>query len=236
MGQGIDGTLRSIGVFHEKALVLAPKSIDWLAAGTLTCNWVTAYNVFFGMKGHEVTPDSWVLVEGTGGLSIAALQVAVAAGAKVVATTSSEDKAKKLRDLGAAHVVNYRDTPEWGTEARKFTPDNRGFDFCVDVAGNETLPQALDAMRTGGNLSLCGGVGVETTPVPLVSLIYATCFGRGLLGGSRNQMAAVARYIDEKGIKPAVDDVVFELKDAKQAYKRLEERKHFSKVLIRIDH
>lgn len=236
LGQGLDGVLRSKGVFHEKALSPAPKSIGWLAASTLTCTWSTAWNVLFGVKGQEVSKDSWVLVEGTGGASIAVLQIAVAAGATVVATTSSEEKAARLKTLGASHVVDYRISTDWGVEARKLTPNGRGFDFCVDIGGNETLPQALAAVRTDGFLYVLGGVGAQSDPVPLTSVIMHTCTARGVLGGSRSQMAAVVKFIDEKGIQPAVDDVVFELADAKQAYRRLEERKHFSKVIIRIDH
>lgn len=98
MGQGTDGTLRSMGVFHEKALVHAPKSLDWLPGATLTCNWPTAYNALFGLKGREAGPGTWVLVQGTGGVSIATLQAAVAAGATVVATTSQKIK---LLDSGS---------------------------------------------------------------------------------------------------------------------------------------
>jgi NADPH:quinone reductase-like Zn-dependent oxidoreductase len=236
LGQGLDGVLRSKGVFHEKALSHAPKSIGWLAAGTLTCTWVTAWNVLFGVKGQEISKKSWILIEGTGGVSIAVLQIAVAVGATVVATTSSEEKATRLKALGASHVANYRTFTEWGVEARKLTPDGRGFDLCVDIGGNETLPQALAAVRTDGFLYVLGAVGAQADPVPLSAVTLHTCTARGILGGSRSHLAAVVKFIDEKGIQPAVDDVVFELVDAKQAYRRLEERKHFSKVIIRIDH
>lgn len=236
MGQGIDGTLRSMGVFAEKALVHAPKSLDWLPAATLTCNWPTAYNALFGLKGREAGPGTWVLLQGTGGVSIATLQVAVAAGATVVATTSSEDKAERLRKLGAAHTINYRSNPDdWGVQARRLTPEGRGFDIVIDVGGNETLPQSLAAVRVDGQVLVLGQVGRTAENVPMYMALLHTCIVRGFLGGNRTQLKEVIRFIDEKKISPAVDDVVFELAEAKDAYRRLKERKHFAKVLIRID-
>ncbi|KAL4933208.1 zinc-dependent alcohol dehydrogenase family protein [Aspergillus undulatus] len=238
LGQGHDGTLRSFAVFKETGLSHAPKTLDWLSAATLPCTWLTAWNVLFGLEGKKVGTDSWVLVQGTGGVSIAVLQAAVAAGATVVATTSSDEKASRLKSLGAAHVVNYRTNPErWGEEARKLTRNGRGFDHVVDVGGNETFPQALAAIRVDGVLSVVGHVGDKSAePVPLFAAMMSTCIVRGILGGTRNHLKELTRFIDEKGIVPAVDAVVFELSEAKDAYRRLKEKKHFAKVVIRVDH
>ncbi|KAH6685834.1 hypothetical protein F5X68DRAFT_135651 [Plectosphaerella plurivora] len=238
LGQGNDGTLRSHAVFTEKTLIHAPKTLDWLSAATLTCTWVTGWNVLYGDRAPHVTSDSWVLIQGTGGVSIATLQLAVAAGANVIATTSTEEKATRLKDLGALHVINYRTSPDtWGREARELTPGARGFDFVVDVGGNETLPQSLVSVRPDGTVDLVGGVGAATAePVPAFSALFSTCNIRGLLAGSRNQAKALVKFIDAKGIKPAVDDVVFDLADLKDAYRRLREKKHFAKVIIKIQH
>ncbi|KAI1321866.1 putative alcohol dehydrogenase [Xylariaceae sp. FL0255] len=237
LGIGTDGTLRSHGTFAEGALVHAPKSLDWLPAATLTCTWLTAWNALFGLEGRKAGPGSWVLAQGTGGVSIAVLQLAVAVGATVVATTSADDRAARLRDLGAAHTVNYRTLPTWGAEGRSLTPDGRGFDIVVDVGGDATLPQSLAAIRNDGVLYLIGGVGGTADPVPMIMALVHTCIVRGTLGGSRAQFAELVQFIDEKGIKPAVDDdIVFELAEAKEAYRRVSEKKHFSKVQIRIDH
>lgn len=237
LGQGSDGTLRSHGVFAETALVHAPKSLDWIPAATLPCNWSTAWNALFGLKGKEAGPGTWVLVQGTGGVSIAMLQVAAAAGATVVATTSSDEKAERLKGLGAAHTVNYRLNPEtWAEQARNLTPDGRGFDIVVDIGGNETLAQSLAAVRVDGVVLVLGGVGGDAQPVPMFGALMHTCIVRGLLAGSRSQFRDMVRYIDEKGIVPAVDDVTFELADAKEAYRRLEGKKHFAKVVLRVDH
>ena len=237
LGQGADGTLRSFGVFSEKALVHAPASLDWLPAATLTCNWSTAWNCLFGLEGKTAGPGKWILVQGTGGVAVAVLQVAVAAGAVVVATTSTEEKEARLKKLGASHTINYRSSPDdWEQKARSLTPEGRGFDIVVDVGGNETLGKSLAAVRVDGLVLVIGGVGISAAPVPLFSILLHNCVARGMLGGSRAQLKEAVRFIDEKGIKPAVDDVVFELEDALDAYKRLHSRKHFAKVVIRISH
>ncbi|RTE82499.1 hypothetical protein BHE90_003012 [Fusarium euwallaceae] len=237
LGQGTDGTLRSIGVFPEGALVHAPTSLDWLQAATLTVTWTTAWNSLFGLKGREAGPGTWVLVQGTGGVSIAALQLATAVGATVVASTSSDEKAAKLKELGAKHVVNYRTNPDgWGKEARALTPEGRGFDIVIDIGGNETLTHSLQAIRTDGVVMIIGGVGADAETVPMFATLLHTCIARGILGGSRNQFKELVRFIDEKKIKPVIDNVVFELADVKNAYRRLKEKKHFAKVVVRVDH
>lgn len=236
LGHSIDGTLRSHGIFSEKALVPAPKSLGWVPAATLTCTWITAWNALFGLKGKQAGPDTWVLVQGTGGVSIAVLQLAAAAGATVVATTSTDEKGARLEAHGAKHTVNYRSNPDtWGQLARDLTPDKRGFDIIVDIGGNQTLGQSLAAVRVDGVVLVIGGVGGDAETVPIFAAIMHTCIVRGILGGSRAQFKELVRYIDEKGISPAVDGVSFELADAKDAYRRLQEKKHFSKVVIRID-
>ncbi|KAM5341336.1 hypothetical protein ACJ41O_014367 [Fusarium nematophilum] len=238
LGQGTDGTLRSVGVFPESALVHAPTLLDWLPAATLTVTWVTAWNVLLGLEGKIAGPGTQVLVQGTGGVSVATLQLAVALGATVVASTSSEDRAERLKTLGAKHVVNYRSNPDgWGKEARALTLDGRGFDIVVDIGGNETLPHSLEAVRLNGVVAVVGGVGKPTAEVvPMFAALMYNCIVRGVLGGALNQFKELVQFIDEKGVKPAVDDVVFELAEAKDAYRRLKEKKHFSKVLIRVDH
>ncbi|KAL4973655.1 hypothetical protein BDW66DRAFT_168425 [Aspergillus desertorum] len=238
LGQGSDGTLRSWAVFPEAGLVRAPRTLDWLSAATLSCTWLTAWNALFGLKSKPAGRGSWVLVQGTGGVSIAALQLAVAAGATVVATTSTVERAGRLKALGAVHVVNYRNNQEnWGKEAGGLTPDGRGFDFVVDIGGNETFPHTLAAIRVDGVVLVVGQVGDSTAePVPVFAALMHSCIIRGILGGTRNQFRELVRFIDEKKIVPAIDDLIFELAEAKDAYRRLKEKKHFAKVVIRVDH
>ncbi|KAG9258716.1 uncharacterized protein F5Z01DRAFT_215353 [Emericellopsis atlantica] len=237
MGQGADGTLRTHGVFHHNAVVHAPKTLDFLAASTLTTTWVTAWNAYFGLESRKLTPESWVLIQGTGGVSVAAAQIAVAFGANVVATTSTEERASRLKALGAVAVINYRTYAEiWGQKARELTPNGRGFDHILDVGGNETLTHSLKAVRAEGVISLIGAVGAASAEtVPMVLALPHTCIVRGFIAGTRRQFQDLNRFIDEKKIQPAVDDVVFDLADAKDAYCRLKEKRHFAKVLIKIE-
>jgi NADPH:quinone reductase-like Zn-dependent oxidoreductase len=229
--------LRSIGVSAEKALVHAPVSLGWLPAATLTCTWATAWNSLFGVEGKKAGPGTWVLVQGTGGVSIATLQLAAAAGATVVVITSTGEKEACLKALGARHTVNYHSNSDsWGQKARSLTPDGRGFDIVVDIGGNQTLPQSLVAVRVDGLVLLVGGVGENTVPVPLFEVLIHTCIVHKLICRSQAQFKQLVSYIDEKGIQPSVDDVVFELVEAKDAYRRLKYKKHFSKVVIRVDH
>ncbi|KAH6646094.1 putative alcohol dehydrogenase [Truncatella angustata] len=238
LGQGTDGTLRSHGVFSEAALVHAPVSLDWLAASTLTCTWATAWNALFGLKDFAVGPDAWILVQGSGGVSVAALQIAAAVGATVVATTSTEDKAARLRSLGAAYTVNYQsNSSDWGHKARQLTPDGKGYDIVLDMGGNASLPQSLAAVRTNGLVMVLGHLGGDAAePVAIMSVLQHTCVVRGILGGSRAQLRELVRFVDKHNIKPALDDKVFELADARDAYRRLDAQKHFAKIAIRIRH
>ncbi|KAF2163988.1 hypothetical protein M409DRAFT_57090 [Zasmidium cellare ATCC 36951] len=234
LGQSIDGTLQEVGIFPQSALVHAPKDLSFDRAATLTCSGLTAWNALFGLKGNEVKAGDWVLVQGTGGVSIAALQFASAIGANVVATTSTDEKAKRLESLGAKHVINYRDTPKWSAEARKLTPLNRGFDLIVDVGGDSTLNESLAAVRANGVVAATGILGSDSQPVPMLKTIWYVCTVRGIVLGTRDQFKKMVKFVEEKNLQPVVDDVVFTLEQTKDAYERLAAQKHFSKVIIKI--
>ncbi|KAI0481652.1 hypothetical protein F4859DRAFT_529406 [Xylaria cf. heliscus] len=230
------GTLCRRGIFRHGALVLKPSNLSHAQAATLTCSGITAWNALMGYKGHEVKKGDWVLVQGTGGVSIAALQIAVAAGASVIATTSADAKADRLRALGASHVLNYRNTPEWGERAKALTPDGRGVDHVIDVVGPSSLSESLKAVRRDGLITLAGLVGGLTgegqTPVDIMRALFQLCVVRGVILGTRNMLRDMVQYVEEKKIDIAVDDVEFKLEDARSAYERLKSQKHFSKVII----
>ncbi|KAK3948341.1 zinc-type alcohol dehydrogenase-like protein-like protein [Pseudoneurospora amorphoporcata] len=234
LGQNLDGTLATHGVFPESCLCKLPGDLSFEEAATLTCSGITAWNALMGLEGKKVRAGDWVLVQGSGGVSVAALQFAVAAGAVVVATTSSEEKGARLRALGASHVINYRQLPEWGAAAKKLTPGGHGFDIVVDVGGDATLGQALQAVRIDGLVVVAGIIGGSSEAVPLMSVLSTLCVVRGVVLGTRQMMADMIAFAAEKGVKPALDTEVFSLAEAKAAFKRLEEQKHFSKVVIRI--
>ncbi|KAE8316028.1 alcohol dehydrogenase [Aspergillus transmontanensis] len=236
LGQHVDGTLRGHGVYHETSLVKMPDNLSFDEAATLTCSGLTAWNSLFGLQGREPKKGSVVLVQGTGGVSIAALQFALASGATVIATTSNDAKASKLKSLGAHHVINYKTTPNWGTTAKGSTLDGRGVDLIVDVGAASTLPQSLKAIRPEGVIALAGLLGGASSPdMPsLMDGLSYLCTSRGLLLGTRVQFHAMNQFIEENDIRPVLDEKVFDLYQVREAYEYLEQQKHFSKVVVRV--
>ena len=164
-------------------------------------------------------------------------QFAIAVGATVIATTSSEEKAVKLKSLGATHVLNYRTTPEWGDAAKGLTPDGKGVHIVVDVGGLSTLSESLKAIRTEGLIAMTGLLGGgPSTPTPiLLDCLTSLCTARGVLVGSVRQFEVMNRFIEEKQIKPVLDQKCFNLDEVREAYSYLMAQKHFSKIGIKMD-
>ena len=164
-------------------------------------------------------------------------KIAVAAGANVVAITSSDAKADKLLSLGAKHAINYRRQPNWGGLARGFTPEGRGIDHIVDVVGATTMAESLSAVRLHGLITVAGMVGglADGAQVPdVMSALWKLCVLRGIYLGSRSMFKDMVRFLEQKEVRPALDDVAFSLEDAKSAFERLEKQQHFSKVVIKM--
>jgi NADPH:quinone reductase-like Zn-dependent oxidoreductase len=177
-----------------------------------------------------------VLTQGTGGVSIFALQFAKAAGARVIATTSSNDKVKTLKKLGADHVINYRENPEWGEEAKKIT-GGVGVDHVIEVAGPKSMSQSLAAVKISGLITIIGFVGGTTADQPgFLECLTNLCTTRGILVGSRKQMEDMCLAIEAnpEKLRPVVDDRVFELEHLKEAYEYQWSGQHFGKVCVTI--
>lgn len=152
VGGVVDGALARHGVYDETGLVAIPPSLSYTEASTLPCAALTAWNALYGLK--QLMPGDVVLTQGTGGVSTFALQFALAAGATVIATTSSKEKAETLKKLGAHHVINYKETPEWGSEAKKLTPGGEGVTHVVEVGGPTTMAQSLKSIKIDGVISI----------------------------------------------------------------------------------
>jgi NADPH:quinone reductase-like Zn-dependent oxidoreductase len=200
LGGVIDGTLRQYGTFNENGLVHMPESLNWLEASTLSCAALTAWNSLYGLK--PLKPGQVVLTQGTGGVSIFALQFAKAAGAIVISTTSSAKKAETLKKLGADHVINYKDEPEWGSKARELTPGKEGVDHILEVGGPTTMKQSLNAVKIDGVISIIGflgGVKSEEQPSFLDALNHI-CTVRGILVGNRVQFEEMVRIGTSRNI------------------------------------
>ncbi|HDR9505499.1 NAD(P)-dependent alcohol dehydrogenase [Burkholderia cepacia] len=230
-GAQFDGVLAEHFVSDEAALVAIPAHLDYDEAATLSCAGITAWNALFADGGAG--PGSTVVLLGTGGVSIVALQLAHAAGLRTIVTSSSDAKLERARELGADATINYRVTPDWEHEVLRLT-GGAGADLVLEVGGHDTLPRSVAATKLGGVVSVIGGVsGFGGPELGLLSLIGGIRQLHGIMVGSRAMLDDVARFVDAKRIKPVVDRV-FGFDEAPQAYAYLQSGQHFGKVVIRV--
>jgi NADPH:quinone reductase-like Zn-dependent oxidoreductase len=229
LGANLDGMLAEYAVLSEEALVLMPSHLSFEEAATLPCAAVTAWVAL--TRDRHVTAGDTVLTQGSGGVSVFALQFAQLLGARVIATTSSPDKAERLKQLGASEVIDYRQTPDWDERVRALT-DGRGVDCVVEIGGPGTIAMSLKSLAVGGHISLIGS-SLSPSGAGLDPLLLS---GRGItLGsisvGSRADFKAMNRAITQHCLRPVVDRV-FPFAEAKEAYRHFESRSHFGKVVI----
>ncbi|KAJ8100806.1 zinc-binding oxidoreductase [Lipomyces tetrasporus] len=239
LGGSIDGTLRSIGAFNEQGLVRKPAGLSFLEAATLTCAGVTAWNALCGLPGKQLMAGQWLLTQGTGGVSIFAIQFAKAIGARVIATTSSTEKSKLLQRLGADHIINYREVSKWGETAKALT-GGVGVELVVEVAGAATMRQSAASLKPDGTMSVVGFVGGEDKTAEIPTLLdtwlnYYTA--RGIAVGSRLQMEDMCRFIEGNTdrLRAVLDSRVFKLEEVKEAYKYLQAGENLGKVCISLE-
>ncbi|PTB62109.1 NAD(P)-binding protein [Trichoderma citrinoviride] len=234
IGGSFDGTFQQYGVYEETWLVRLASNLSYLEGASLSDCGVTAWNALYGLK--AIKPGEWVLIQGTGGLSLLAIQFAKAGGAKVVATTSSPDKSELLSSLGADHIINYVKDRNWGLTARSFTPDEEGFDHILDVGGPETLSHSVKAIKHEGIVTVIGILtGVEPGDASILDALLNICTFRGIHIGSRDQMEEMMAAIEANSIQPILDKRVFKLEELREGLEYMEARKHVGKVVIQID-
>ena len=176
-----------------------------------------------------IGPGSSVLTQGTGGVSLFALQFARAAGAQVIATSSSAPKLEKLRALGAAHVINYADNPKWGESVLQHVPE--GVDLVVEIGGGGTIAQSFRAVRMGGTISIIGVVAGARHDLNLAVLIMKAARLRGISVGNRDQLAAMITAMEQHAIRPAIDRT-FPLTELRAALEHLKSQRHIGKVCV----
>lgn len=227
-GDGVDGYAREVVTAPADAFTHAPKGYSHTEAATLTTAALTAWRALF--EDGNLKSGQTVLVQGTGGVSIFALQFAKAAGAKVIATSSSQQKLDRLAELGADHLINYRSDASWGETARRLN-GGRGVDHVIEVAGPSTIAQSMAAVRVGGHISLIGILTGVEGPIPLVPALVKQVRLQGVLVGSRRQQQDMIRAIDQTGIKPIIDRR-FPLEDICAAFQYQESNKHFGKICL----
>ena len=230
LGSPLDGMLAEYGVFDQQGLVRVPQNLSLEEAATLPCAGVTAWNAL--IEGKRVKPGDTVLTLGTGGVSMFGLQIAKAAGACVITTSSSDQKLERARELGADHSINYKSTPDWAQAVLDLT-GGRGVDHIVEVGGAGTLPMSYRAIGPGGEISLIGVLSQphgDSQPYPIMIKRAAL---RGIFVGDRAALEDLNRAIVVNDIHPEID-TVFELDDAPQAYRHMVAAKHVGKIVIRI--
>ncbi|MCW6512745.1 zinc-dependent alcohol dehydrogenase family protein [Lichenifustis flavocetrariae] len=225
-GPGVDGVLAERIVVPASGVVRIPDSLPFEEAATFPCAGVTAWSALFERR--PVQPGETVLLLGTGGVSIFALQLAKLAGARVIITSSSNEKLERARVLGADHVINYRARPGWEDDVLRLT-GGRGVDLAVDVAGPGTLNQTLKATRFGGRISLMGVLTGFDGPIDTLAILEKRITLQGIYVGS----VATLRALVAAGIKPQVDRV-FAFEEAAAAFDALRGAGHFGKLVVKI--
>lgn len=225
-GFACDYATRPTGAFTR-----APEGLSHVEAATLTCAGVTAWRAL--VADGQVKPGARVLIQGTGGVSLFALQFAKAAGAQVIATSSSPEKLARLKALGADHVVNHRETEAWGEAVLALT-GGLGVDHVIEVGGPNTLRQSFLAARSGAHVAIIGAVaGFETDAMPFAVVQAKRLRLQGVTVGSRRDQLDMIRAIETNGIRPVVDQV-FPLGRLAQAFQRLTSGEAFGKVCVEI--
>ena len=229
-GDGMDGYAREEVVASASWFTRTPAGYDHAEAATLTCAGLTAWRALF--VDNAVKPGDTVLVQGSGGVSVFALQFAKAAGARVIATSSSGEKLERLHELGADHLINYKETPAWGAKALEIT-GGRGVDCVVEIGGAGTLDQSMMATRVGGHVALIGVLAGFAGPVQTGLLMGKNLRVQGLTVGSRAHQLAMIAGIEANGIRPVISDR-FPLAELADAFRHQEGGGHFGKIAIEI--
>lgn len=228
MGGAIDGMLTEFAVLEEDGVVKLPDHLSFEEGATLPCAGVTAWNALVEIG--RIKAGDVVQIQGTGGVSIFALQFARLFGARVIATSSSSIKAERLRKMGAEAVIDYKAIPDWDKETTRLT-SGRGADIVVEVGGAGTLPRSFMAARIGGTIPVIGlltGLGATIDPMPMLRRNLRV---QGLYVGSTQMFEAMTRAIAAAGLKPVIDKV-FPFAEAREAYRHLKSQSHFGKVVI----
>lgn len=228
LGSDRDGALAELMVLDERGLVRTPDHLSDDEAATLPCAAVTAWNA---LTAAGTGPGTTVLLQGTGGVSIFALQLAKALGARALITSSSDDKLARAAALGADAGTNYKTNPDWEKWARQQT-GGAGVDVVIEVGGAGTLDRSLKAVKTGGHVALIGVLAGAGTVNPMPILMKAVRL-QGVFVGSRAMFEALNAVLTAKQLRPIIDRT-FALSDGVAAFRHLESAAHFGKVVVRM--
>jgi NADPH:quinone reductase-like Zn-dependent oxidoreductase len=228
LGAEQDGTMSEFMVLPAAAVAPPPAHLDDVEAATLPIAAVTAWRAV--VTEGRLKPGESVLIQGTGGVSLFALQFAKMQGARVICTSSSDAKLARVRALGADETINYVATSEWGRRAREIAGGD-GVDHVVEVGGEGTLGQSLRAVRPGGTISMIGVLSGGTMSAPLGQVVTRAVRLQGITVGSGDDFAVMARAIAQHGMRPVIDRV-FAFDELREALAYLATGKHFGKIAI----
>ena len=227
LGGGIDGVLAETGVFPEQSLVAVPAPLSFAQAATLPCAAVTAWHAL--VHSGNLQAGQTVLLLGTGGVSIFALQIAKAMGARVIITSSSDAKLETARSMGADAGVNYREHPDWHKQVMELT--DGGVDHVVEVGGPGTLERSLKCTRVAGHVHLIGLLDSPAARVGPMAAVMNLITVRGIYVGSRQMHEELCQFLTEHQIEPVIDRS-FGFDEALDAYAYLASQQHLGKVVI----
>ncbi|MGB8538872.1 MAG: NAD(P)-dependent alcohol dehydrogenase [Acidobacteriaceae bacterium] len=230
LGGDVDGMLAEYVVLHQHGVVCIPEHLSFAEAATLPCAGVTAWNAV--VNAAQVKPGDVVLIQGTGGVSIFALQFAKMAGAVVIGTSSSDEKLQRAKTMGLDAGINYRQSPEWAKWALKETR-NRGADLIVEVGGAGTFTQSLQAVRHGGTVAQIGVLSQSEQPLPIPLILHRQARIQGIYVGSKSHFEEMNRAIVSTRMHPLVDQI-YAFDQAREALKCMETGSHFGKIVIRV--
>lgn len=229
LGGSVDGMLSEEVVFPAHALVRVPDHFSYEEAATLPCAGLTAWFALVTRGGFA--PGDSVLLQGTGGVSIWGLQIALAAGGSALITSSSDAKLERAREMGASHGINYRTTPDWDKEVWRLTA-KRGVDHVLEVGGPQTLEKSLASVSDGGHIAQIGVLsGFGPANVSLFPLVAKNATLAGIYVGHRESFEGLVRFLNATKIRPVIDHV-FAFEEAREAYRYMESGAHFGKVVI----
>jgi NADPH:quinone reductase-like Zn-dependent oxidoreductase len=229
LGCELDGTMAEFMVLPEEGVELAPAHLDDVEAASLPTAGVTAWRALV-TEGHT-KPGDTVLLQGTGGVSLFALQFAKLLGAQVIITSSSDEKLARARAMGADETINYQMVSEWGRRAREIA-GGEGVDHVVEVGGQSTLPQSLRAVRTGGTISMIGVLSGGIMNVPLGQIVTRHVRLQGITVGSGDDFVHMAKAIARHKMRPAIGRV-FAFEELRLALDYMSSSKHFGKICIK---
>ncbi|RUO63103.1 zinc-dependent alcohol dehydrogenase family protein [Pseudidiomarina insulisalsae] len=227
-GDGIDGMACEFVVRQQSAFTHAPQGWKHTESATIPTAGLTAWRTL--VTDGQLKAGETVLVQGTGGVSIAALQIAKAMGAKVIATSSSDDKLALVKDLGADEMINYKATPEWGDKVLELT-DGEGVDHVIEVGGPDTINESLKAVKVGGHIAQIGVLSGTKASLSIPSILGKQVTIKGVIVASRQDQIDYVKALETTGIRPVIDKV-FHYDDLAAAFEREQEGAHIGKICV----